>query len=53
MLLKKQYFKCHIYDRRNMFDKAIMYSQEVNSVNKIKYSKLDSFNFFEGNPRVL
>jgi len=34
----------HIYDRRNMLDKAKMFTEEVNRINKIKSSGLYSFN---------
>jgi len=34
----------HIYDRRNMLDKAQMFTEEVNRINKIKSSKLYNFN---------
>lgn len=34
----------HIYDRRNMLDKAILFTEEVNRINKLKSSKLYFFN---------
>lgn len=33
----------HIYDRRDMLDKAIMFTQEIIKINKIKSSKLYKF----------